>query len=79
MRLIQEQKERVLLKTNKPKQVNGPIVYKDIETKTFYTGRVLQEFNKSIYLQDNLLMKDILMGIMMIYAKIVVKFFTRTK
>ena len=47
MRLMQEQKERELLRANKQKQMNEPISYKDTETKTFYTGRVQQKYSNS--------------------------------
>ena len=47
MRLMQEQKERELLRANKQKQMNEPIAYRDTETKTFYTGRVQQKYSNS--------------------------------
>ena len=37
---MKEQEERELLRANKPKPVYETLVYKDTETKTFYTERV---------------------------------------
>ena len=44
MRLMKEQEERELLRTNKPKPVYETLVYRDTETKTFYTERVPQKY-----------------------------------
>ena len=44
MKLMQEQKERELLRANKQKPVYRPMAYKDTEIKTFYTGRVQQKY-----------------------------------